>query len=125
MSRASLSIFVFGIYLVILGSVFILAPNSLLALAGLPATQEVWVHLVGFLLLVLSVYYLLAAKQNVKPFFTWTLYTRFGAIFFLLGFVAFGLIGPVALLFWLGALAGALWTYWALGKENYFDEKLR
>lgn len=113
-SRAALSIFVFGLYLAILGGIFILAPNALLTLVYLPTTQEVWIRLVGFLLLVLSFYYLMAGRTDTRAFFQWTLYTRLAAIIFLVGFVVAGLISPVALLFWLGDLAGALWTWFAL-----------
>ena len=117
LSRAALSILVFGIYLAALGLVFLLAPNALLALAGIPATQEVWAHLVGMLLLVLATYYLLAATSETWPFFRWTLYTRFSAILVLIGFVVAGLIGPIVYVFWLGDLAGAVWTWLALRKD--------
>ena len=117
LSRAALSILVFGIYLAALGLVFLLAPNALLALAGIPATQEVWAHLVGMLLLVLATYYLLAATSETRPFFRWTLYTRFSAILVLIGFVAAELIGPIVYVFWLGDLAGAVWTWLALRKD--------
>lgn len=117
-SRAALSILVFGIYLVVIGLIFLLAPNAVLALIGLPPTQEVWAHLVGFLLLVLAFYYLMAARSEIRPFFRWTLYTRFLAVFVLVGFVLAGWIGPVVFLFWLGDLAGALWTLLALRKDN-------
>lgn len=117
-SRAALSIFVFGLYLVILGGIFILAPNVLLSLVSLPTTQEIWIRLVGFLLLVLSFYYIMAGRTNTRAFFQWTLYTRLIAIFFLVGFVVSDLISPLALLFWLGDLAGALWTWRALRLDD-------
>ncbi len=113
-SRAALSIFIFGFYLAILGGIFILAPNVLLSLVYLPTTQEVWIRLVGFLLLVLSFYYLMAGRTDTSAFFQWTIYTRLAAIFYLVGFVVFDLISPIALIFWLGDLAGALWTWFAL-----------
>jgi hypothetical protein len=118
MSRSATSIFVFGIYLVCIGAAFLLAPNLLLSIANIPETQDVWAHLVGFLLLVLSFYYLMGARQRVTAFYRWTLYTRLGAIFFLVGFVLADLTGPVVFLFWLGDLAGAIWTWWALRKDE-------
>ena len=117
MSNTALSILVFGIYLVIIGLIFLLAPNAVLSLIGLPPTHEVWAHLAGMLLLVLAFYYLMAAWSETRPFFQWTLYTRFSAIFVLIGFVWAGWIGPVVFLFWLGDLAGALWTLLALRKD--------
>ena len=118
LSRAALSILVFGFYLVLIGLIFLLAPNVVLSLIGLPPTQEVWAHLAGFLLLVLAFYYIMAARSETCAFFQWTLYPRFLAVFVLVGFVLAGWIGPVVFLFWLGDLAGALWTLLALRKDK-------
>jgi hypothetical protein len=118
MSRSSTSILVFGIYLVLLGLILLVFPNFLLGLAGLPLTSEAWIRLVGMLILVLSFYYIQAARNGIRIFYRWTLYTRLSAVFVLLGFVIFELASPVILLFWLGDLAGAIWTWLALRAEN-------
>jgi hypothetical protein len=57
MSRAGTSIFLFGIYLVILGLIFSLVTNTLLSIINLPDSQEVWIRLVGMLLLIMAFYY--------------------------------------------------------------------
>lgn len=121
-SRSAVSVFVFGIYLVLIGGVFILIPNTLLSLVNLPTTQEVWIRLAGMLLVILAFYYLMAARTETKAFFEWTIYARMGSVVILLGFVLTGLISPIALLFWLGDLAGALWTWSALRKERLSGE---
>ena len=118
LSRSGISIFVFGLYLVFIGAIFILVPNTLLTLVNLPPTQEVWIRLAGMLLLILAFYYLMAARTETKAFYEWTIYARLGSVVFLLGFVLTGLISSLALLFWLGDLAGALWTLFALRKEK-------
>ena len=123
MSRSATSIFVFGLYLIVLGLIFVFLPNTLLSLFRLPTTDEVWIRLVGMLLLILAFYYMMAGLTGTKNFFYWTMYTRLSAIVFLLGFVAGGFITPVALLFWLGDLAGAVWTWTALRSESN-NEKL-
>jgi hypothetical protein len=117
-SRSAVSVFVFGVYLVLIGGIFILIPNTLLSLVNLPTTQEVWIRLAGMLLVILAFYYLMAAITETKIFFTWTIYTRMGSVVVLLGFVLTDLISPIALLFWLGDLAGALWTWSALRRER-------
>ena len=117
MSRSATSILVFGIYLAALGFVLLLIPNLLLGLAGLPPATDPWIRMMGMLLLVLALYYLLAARAATRPFFQWTLYTRLGAPLVLVPLVLLGWLPFAALLFWLGDLAGALWTLWALRSE--------
>jgi hypothetical protein len=118
MSRSATSILVFGLYLVVLGCVLLLIPNLLLSIAGQPPATDPWVRMLGFLLLVLALYYLLAARTATRPFFQWTLYTRLGAPLLLVPLVLLHLLPGVALLFWLGDLAGALWTLWALRTDG-------
>jgi hypothetical protein len=72
----------------------------------------------GMLLLVLAFFYIQSARYGFTPFFTWTLYTRFGAVLILLPLVLLGLFDPIVLVFWLGDLAGAIWTLVALFKER-------
>ena len=118
MSRSAVSILVFGVYLVILGSMLVLFPNPLLSLVHIPPTNEVWIRLSGMLLLILAFYYIMAARSGIKEFFRWTIYTRLSALFILLAFVALELASPVIILFWLGDLAGATWTGLALRSEK-------
>jgi len=47
MRGSALSILVFGAYLALLSVILMVAPNLLLALAGLPSTSEFWIRLGG------------------------------------------------------------------------------
>ena len=47
MSKAGLSVFVFGFYLVIVGFGFMIAPHWNLRLFGLSAGDDVWIRMVG------------------------------------------------------------------------------
>ena len=47
MSRAARSVFVFAIYLFVLGLWLLLVPNTLLRLFGMPDAQDVWIRVVG------------------------------------------------------------------------------
>jgi hypothetical protein len=122
MTRSGISIFVFGIYLVLLGAILIAAPNLILSLVSITSTPDIWVRLSGMLLLLLAFYYLMAARQGVTAFYHWTLYTRLSAVLFLITFVLADLVGPVVFLFWLGDLAGAIWTWWALRSERNISQ---
>lgn len=118
MSRAATSILVFGLYLVLLGAIFLLVPNALLSLVYLPPAQEVWIRLVGMLLVIMAFYYIMAARTETRAFFRWTLFTRLGAVVPVTAGVVSGLLTPIALLFWLGDLLGAIWTWTALRTEG-------
>ena len=118
MSHSARSIFFFGIYLVFLGFLLVFTPNLLLALVRIPATNEIWIRLMGMLLTFMGFFYIMAGWKNIRPFFSWTLVTRGSAVFFLSAFVLVKWISPVVFLFWLGDLAGALWTWFALQSEK-------
>jgi hypothetical protein len=114
MSNAAKSLLVFGLYLVALGSVLILVPDLVFQLFGLPKTSEVWIRVVGMLLLVLSFLDIQAARAELTVFFKWSLYTRVPVIGFLTAFVLLGFAKPILILVGAIDLLGAIWTGLAL-----------
>jgi len=114
MNKAALSVQIFGIYLIGLGACLLLAPNVLLRLFGMAATDEVWIRVVGMLVGFLGTYYVRAAAVRFTPFFAWTVPVRLSVFGFFGAFVLLGLAPPVLLLFALVDAAGALWTWRAL-----------
>ena len=118
MSKAAFTIKAFAVYLVVLGVVLLVAPNVLLATFGFPLTTEVWLRVLGLVVINLAVYYWFAAKSEARPFFQASVFTRG---FILLGFTALaslGLAKPMLILF--GALdaLGGVWTWFALRSET-------
>jgi hypothetical protein len=114
MSPAARSIFIFGLYVLASGLTLLLAPNLALAAAGLPATDDVWIRVMGMIVVFLGYYYLRAARQEMTDFFRWTVQTRPWPLVVFVVLVAMGLARPVIILFGLGDLLGAIWTAWAL-----------
>lgn len=114
MSRAAVSVLAFGIYLLVLGIGLLLVPDLLLALFGQSPTQEPWLRVVGLVVLVLGLYYLGAAREEVTAFFRWTLVGRPLAVAVLIVLVAAGSAPTFVLI--LGAIdaAGVAWTWRAL-----------
>jgi hypothetical protein len=114
LSPAALSVMVFGIYMAGQGALLLFVPNVLLGLVGLPLANEVWVRVVGWVLLVLAYYYTRSALLENKDFFRWSMQIR------LLQFVCFGaLVGlkmaaPMLLLFSTVEAASGVWTAMAL-----------
>ncbi len=118
MTRAAVSVVVFGFYLLALGVWLVLVPNSLLSLFGVPVVSDVWIRVVGMLALLIGYYYVQAARHGLTQFFSFTVHARSVVIVFFAGFVALGLVKPVLLLFGLVDLAGALWTWRALAAAS-------
>lgn len=118
MSRAARSVFVFGLYLLALSLVVMITPNTLLGLLGLPPTNEVWIRVIGVLVLILGFYFVQAARKELADFFRWTVYVRSSLILFLTAFVLLGYAGPSLILLGGVDLLGALWTGLALRQNE-------
>jgi hypothetical protein len=114
MSRAAKSLFVFGIYLCVLGLILLLAPNLLLRAFGAPPTNEVWIRVNGMFVLCLSFYYVLAARDELAVFIRWTVWARVAVIFYFAAFVLLVSAPKALLLFGLIDLLAAVWTWLAL-----------
>ena len=114
MSNSARSVFVFGLYLVVLGIILLVVPNFLLGMFFLPSTTEVWIRVTGMLVLFLGFYYTQAARKEMTDFFQWTVYVRPTVILFFTAFVLLGFASPPLILFGVVDLLGAVWTGWTL-----------
>ena len=110
MSKSARSVFVFGVYLGVLGIGLLFVPNLLLGMFFLPGTTEVWIRVVGMLTLFLGFYYTQAARKELTDFFRWTLYPRSSVILFCVIFVLLDLAKPPLILFGVVDLVGVIWT---------------
>ena len=115
MSKAANSVQVFGLYLVVPGMGFLLIPNVLLPLFGVPTTDEPWIRVVGVLVLALACYYTQAARKELKEFFRFTVYVRAAVFVVFTAFVLLRLAPPTLMVFGVVDLAGAIWTQLSLG----------
>lgn len=118
MSRTALTIQAFGCYLLVLGLALLVAPNLLLALFRLPPTEEVWIRVLGVVVLNVGIYYLAAARGEAMAFFRASVVARLLVLACFAAFVLLGLASPVLLLFGLADAGGALWTWLALRSQR-------
>src|SRR5688572_23390070 len=114
MTRAARSIFVFGIYSVATGVTLVAAPNALLSLLRLTPTTEPWIRVLGIVVVVMGSFFIAAARNNVTPFFHFTLWGRAIVLIGLTALILLQLAPPVLILFGLIDAAGAVWTRTAL-----------
>ena len=117
MKKSATTLLVFGVYLIGMGSGLVLMPNTVFGVLGLPATDEVWPHVVGVLALALAFYYISAARADVRQFAQWTVPARIGVFILFTVFVLVGWVGPVMIMLGAVDLLGALWTSSALKAE--------
>lgn len=118
MSPAARASQVFGLYLGLLGLILLVAPNTLLTLFAFAPTDEPWIRIVGFLVAILSHYYLVAAYRNDRIFFAASIAPRL-LVLPTFGVFVFAGWAPIQLLgFALPDVASALWTRSALGQAD-------
>jgi hypothetical protein len=114
MNRAALSVFAWGIYILLAGLGFLTIPNTLLPLFRFSTTTEGWIRIVGLLVAILGVYFIYCAQKNDLTFIRICAYGRVAFALGSLGLVVFKLVEPPILL--IGGLdaIGAIWTFLAL-----------
>lgn len=118
MSKSAFSVKFFGVYALLTGLNLIFAPNMLLGMFGIPATNEVWIRVVGALAFNIGIYYWFAAKCEAKAFFEATVYARAFLFIVFAAFVALGFVNKALILFGVVEVAGAIWTWLALRKDR-------
>lgn len=118
MNKSSISLLVFGVYLIFVGVGFVFMPNIVLGNLKLPPTNEVWIRVLGVVILTLAFYYIQSARANLRSFAEWTIPTRVAIFLFFTGFVLAGWVGPIMIVVGSVDLLCALWTGWALRAEK-------
>src|SRR5829696_4226468 len=98
-SAASLSVLVFGSYLVGLGLTLLVAPNVLLGIFGIPRTDEVWVRILGVVLAVIGYYQIQAGRTGAEWFMRASVVGRAAIAMSLFGLVIAGAAAPAIALF--------------------------
>ncbi len=115
---AATSIRVFGAYLVALGAILFVTPNTVLALFGVASTHEPWIRVLGADLGVLGAYYINAARHQATFFFRATLWGRPTILVLFVALVLVRLAPPALILFGAIDVAGAVWTLVALRRTE-------
>lgn len=99
------------IYVIVSGLQLLLIPNVILGLVGFEPTQEIWIRIMGLLVLVLGFYYYYMAKYGNDKVVWATVLGRFSFCGGLVVFVLLGLAKPILIGFAAFELVLALWTW--------------
>jgi hypothetical protein len=117
MYRSARSVLVYGIYLCLLGLVFVAVPGTLLGLLRLPGATDVWVRMLGIALVAVSFLYIQAARQELLPFFEWSVVHRMAMPLGVALFVWLGWARLPLLVFGVVDAASAVWTRLMLPRD--------
>jgi hypothetical protein len=117
MSKAAISLFVIGIFFILTGIGFLVVPNFVLSILAIPPTNEVWIRIVGMLVLFIGYYYVVAARKELKEFFNATISVRLVCFLCFLVLVLTKTAYPILIIFGIIDLTGAIWTTWALRRS--------
>ena len=118
MSKAAVSVFAAGLFLIVTGIGFLIIPNFVLSLLSIPPTDEVWIRIVGMLVLFIGYYNLVAAHKELKDYFNASISVRIVCFVCFLVLVLTKIAYPILIIFGIIDLVGAIWTTWALKKEQ-------
>jgi uncharacterized membrane protein len=117
MTAAAKSVFYLGLYLYVTGLTLIFIPNIFLKTIRVPETNEVWIRVVGVLVLLLGFYYHRSATSNTVSFFKLTVPARLLVLLAFTAFVLAKFVSPVLIVFGVIDALGAIWTWSALKKQ--------
>ena len=114
MTKAAFSIKASSCYVLVLGLALVVAPNLVLWVMRMPLTDEVWIRVLGVVVINIGVFYWIAAQTESVALFRASVVIRPLVLVWFSAFVALGLTGPMLLVFGAVEAAGALWTWLAL-----------
>jgi len=117
MSRAALSVFIFGIYMILLGLTFLLFPELMISLTS-PNPPDIASRILGMIFLFMAYLFIRVAleEEGMEKFFMWTVHIRVTVIIFQITFVLLALGNPIIIIFGVIDFAFAAWTFWELRK---------
>jgi hypothetical protein len=115
-SKTYISLTAQTIYVILIGLQLIFVPNMLLNIFGIAPTSEIWIKILGIILLSLSFIYHKISKSEDRDLVQSTIWAR---LLVCLGFVALVITGqtvPTLILFAGIDLATSIWTWLELKK---------
>jgi hypothetical protein len=110
MTPSARSVFIFGVYVFVVGVAFIAAPKPLMVLLHLPAATAGWGRVVGLLALVIGSYDIVAGKSRNAAHIRASIPVRIGFAAGTALLVLFDEMPPLILLLGATDVAGAVWT---------------
>ena len=122
MSSAARSVYVVGIYLLIVGGMLLGAPNTLLMVIGLSPTAEPWIHVAGIPVMAMGMLFASSARAENRWFFRASVWVRVFAFISFVMLAVFQIAPAVVVGFGAVDALGALWTRLSLREAPVLAE---
>ncbi len=110
MDAPTLSIFIWGIYVMLIALLLLFIPDKTLLLFGHEKPKDHWIRVVGIITFSLGFFYLNSAQNEVYSFYWASIYARIAGFIGFSGLVVFKIAKPKIILFGLIDIIGAIWT---------------
>lgn len=119
MDAPTLSIFIWGIYVLLIAVLLLFFPDKTLILFGHEKPKDHWIRVLGILAFSLGYFYLNSAQNEVYSFYWASIYARIAGLIGFSGLVVFKIAKPKIILFGLIDTIGAIWTLLTLINLKY------
>ena len=124
MSPAARSVYVFGIYLLVVGGMLLGAPNTLLMVIGLSPTTEPWIHVAGIPVMAIGMLFASGARAENLWLFRTSVWVRVFAFISFVMLAALQMAPAVVVGFGVVDALGALWTRLSLRETPVLAERV-
>lgn len=119
MSKAALSLVVYGVYVIVgLALPFLLIPGPVLSIVGMAQPTDVWPRVVGMTALILGFYYIQFGRNELTQFIRFSVFTRLSVPVFFTLFVLLGFAPPIMIALAIPDVLFAIWTAVVLRGEK-------
>lgn len=122
MTRAALSVYIYGIYMLTgVGLPFLIIPHFTLGMFGLSTGDDMWIRFTGVVIGILGSFYIAAVLTRTHHMYAWTVPARYATASFMCVMVALGKTG-LALLFFAGLDALTASLTWVAIRADADDQ---
>ena len=118
MTNSAKSLVPFGVYMLAVGLVMLVIPNSIITLVGFVEVDDVWVRVFGWMLMSGGFVYVRVGGTGNPVFGRASVLVRLPVVLVHLALVLLDLAPPMLIAFGVVDLAGALWTGLALRSDG-------
>ena len=118
MSKTAFTIKASCCYILTLGLGLVLVPNLVLAALRMPPTSDVWIRVLGVVVINIGIFFWVAARTEAIALFHASVIVRPLILVWFGAFVLLGLASPMLLVFGVIEALCALWTWLTLKSEQ-------
>ena len=124
MSKTAFTIKASCCYILALGLALVLVPNLVLSAMRMPPTIDVWIRVLGVVVINIGIFFWVAARTEAIALFRVSLIVRPLVLVWFGAFVLLGLASPMLLVFGAIEALGALWTWLTMRSDKRQGQRI-